>query len=440
VTPPNGIYHFTSFDVQATPAAGNHFIVAVGGGPNMPLVILSKGDIHMSGASGFTTLLMVRGADGQSTNAVNLAVTGGKGGPGGFDGGGSGNGLPTPGDGNAGMGPVGGAGGVTAGQTLNAIWGALPLNTPANPSLTPLVGGSGGGGSAGIGVSLSVGGVNCGGNPLGYAGGGGGGGGGALLLAATGKVDLASGSRIEAQGGAGGSNGATQCALYGSGGAGGSVRIVATEFTGSGDIYLFGGTRVNGGDRAPGGLLRVESSFYTWTATPNGASGGSTISFPTAPLPINLPTLQITSVAGSPAPASPAAGLVNPDITFANAVSGPQQVQISASNVPLGTAVNVRVVPASGTPMTAVSSGLGGSVSASTATATVTLPPGAGIITASATFNVSQLAALFPNATLPMVNGEKPDRIEILAMADGTSRAYLLAASGARAEWRAASQ
>jgi hypothetical protein len=91
--------------------------------------------------------------------------------------------------------------------------------------------------------------------------------------------------------------------------------------------------------------------------------------------------------------------------------------------------------PCTGSPTTATTSGLSGSLATSTAQATVTLPPGAGIVTATATFNVgsSQGAALSP-ATSPLIDGERPQQVEVVAMADGTSRTYLLSRSGARFE------
>jgi hypothetical protein len=71
----------------------------------------------------------------------------------------------------------------------------------------------------------------------------------------------------------------------------------------------------------------------------------------------------------------------------------------------------------------------------SSAQATVTLPPGAGVITATATFNVSsgQSAGILPG-TLPLIDGQKPEQVEVLAMADGTSKTFLVARSGARFE------
>jgi hypothetical protein len=122
--------------------------------------------------------------------------------------------------------------------------------------------------------------------------------------------------------------------------------------------------------------------------------------------------------------------LITPDITFANAIQTAINVAVAASNVPLGTTVNIKVIPATGSPTTGTTSGLAGSVASSTASAMVTLPPGAGVITATATFNTGQQALNM----LPLINGERPAQVEVVAEADGTSRTYLIAKSGARFE------
>jgi hypothetical protein len=233
-------------------------------------------------------------------------------------------------------------------------------------------------------------------------------------------------------GGQGGAN--SQCGLVGGGGAGGNVRIVADQFIGTGSIDVSGGLNGAGSLRASGGFVRIEASSNTFTGAITGPAGGSFISFPTAPIPATQPLLKITAVGGSGAPPNPNATLVSPDITFASPITSPVTVDLAANNVPTGTTVTVKVVPAVGSPTTATSSGLTGTTASSTAQATVTLPPGAGIITASATFTASnQSAALFPSA-LPLIDGERPQRVEVVAAADGRSHTYLLSRSGARFE------
>jgi len=426
----DGVYNFTDFTLS--PLSGQRWLVPVGYSSNVPLTILSQGDITI-GSPGTNVRFMMRGWDGkqQAGSVAGFSTVGGRGGPGAFDGGASGNGGTTPSNGNAGFGPSGGAGGPLTGNPVAQTYGLSATASPLNPSLTPLSGGSGGGGAAGIAGGY----LGCENAVAGYGGGSGGGGGGGLLLAATGRVTLSSSAVIEAQGGNGGQNPGTGCRLYGGGGAGGSIRIVAAEFTGSGAILVGGGSRLDGTFRASGGFVRIETALNTFTGSIDSAAGGSFLSFATAPLPVTAPTLRITALNGVNAPSIPTASLSIPDITFQQSIETPVTLEVSASNVPLGTAVQIKVVPATGQPTTATTSGLGGSVANSTAQASVTLPPGAGIVTASATFTVAagQSAGLLP-ASLPLINGQRPEQVEVVAMGDGKSRTYLVSKSGERFE------
>jgi len=378
---------------------------------------------------------LIHGMNGP-TSSSNFAAAGARGGPGGFDGAASGNGGAIPGHGSAGFGPAGGAGGRADALTAAELNGASAGAPPLNISLTPLTGGSGGGGAAGVGPSN---GFNCGTTPLGFGGGPGGGGGGALLLAASRRVTLGTQTSILANGGDGGRNNGTNCGLFGGGGGGGNIRIVAQEFTGAGALNVSAGTRQNGTNPSVGGQIRIEAALNTYTGTITGAAGGSFLNFPTASVPANQPVLRITSIGGTATPDNPAASPVVPDITFPAAIEAPVTLTVSASNVPLGTTVNIRVVPANGQPTTATTTGLSGSVASSTATATVTLPPGAGIVTASATFTLGGSGgggggdAAFN--TVPLFDGKRPERVEVAVLADGSSRTYLVAHSGARFEW-----
>jgi hypothetical protein len=431
-----GVYEFTDVDIS-TVIGINRRVIIVGTSSNVPLTILSQNDISITGSSGGNSTQIFLSGQTPPSSSSNFAIAGGRGGPGGFDGGTSGNGGAIPGNGNAGFGPAGGTAGRADAVTpadLNAAGAGAP---PLNPSLTPLVGGSGGGGAAGMGPTNTFG---CLTNTLGYSGGPGGGGGGAILLAASNRVTLGSSTSIFANGGNGGrgSNGSGVCAAYGGGGGGGSVRIVAHEFVGTGTINVSGGTRSDNTNSSLGGHVRIEAALNTYSGNITGASGGSFLSFPTASVPNNQPVLRILSIAGTAMPANPAASIVTPDVTFASAIEAPVTLTVGASNVPLGTTVNLRVVPAVGQPTTAISNGLSGTLASSTANASVSLPPGAGIVTASATFTIGGSGggggggAAF-NA-LPLIDGEKPERIEVAALADGTSRAYLVSQAGVRFE------
>lgn len=429
-----GVYEFTDVNISTISGVYRRLII-VGNSSNVPLSILSQNDITVLGAGGYTTQIYIDGQTAPSSNS-NFAIAGARGGPGGFDGGASGNGGAIPGNGSAGFGPVGGAAGradALTGPGLNAAPAGAP---PLNPSLTPLAGGSGGGGAAGLGPTNTFG---CSTNTLGFGGGPGGGGGGALLLAASNSVNLGPFTTIFAYGGNGGrgSNSTNTCAAFGGGGGGGSVRIVAHAFFGSGTINVSPGTQQNGANPSIGGHVRIEAALNTYTGNITGASGGSFLSFPTASIPSNQPVLRILSIAGTAMPANPAASIVTPDVTFASAIEAPVTLTVGASNVPLGTPVSIRVVPAVGQPTTATSNGLSGTVASSTATASVTLPPGAGIVTASATFMIGGSGGGGGDAAFnvrPLIDGNRPERIDVTASADGTSHAYLVSHSGVRFE------
>jgi hypothetical protein len=432
----SGVYEFTNVQIIGPSGIGRR-VVVVGTSSNVPLSILSQGDITFVSQAGNGTSLVIPGQTAPNVN-TNFAEAGARGGPGGFDGGASGNGGTNPGNGSAGFGPSGGAGGQANATTIEGLNAASASAPPLNYSLTPLTGGSGGGGGAGASPTNTLG---CGTAALGFGGGAGGGGGGAVLLAATGRVDLGSSAvGIVANGGNGGRHlNAGSCNLAGGGGGGGSVRIVAREFTGAGTINVSPGLRGTGNQPAAGGHVRIETNLNTYTGNITGAGAGSFLAFPTAAVPANQPVLRITSVGGIAAPANPAASLSTPDITFPSDVVAPVTLTVAANNVPTGTPVNIRVVPASGQPTTATTSGLTGSFGSSTATASVTLPPGAGVVTASASFSIAGGGegpgggAAFNS--LPLLDGKPPERVEVVALADGSSRAYLVAASGARFEW-----
>jgi hypothetical protein len=438
-----GVYEFSNFEVLGPSGLGRR-VVVVGTSSNVPLSILSQGDISLISQGGNAVTLSIFGQSAPTVTS-NFAEAGARGGPGGFDGATSGNGGSTPGHGGAGYGPAGGDGGNAGAGTADDLHGAPAGAPPLNYSLTPLTGGSGGGGAAGVSPTNTL---NCGTAVLGYGGGAGGGGGGALLLAATGRVNIGAATSILANGGNGGrhSSSFTNCGLFGGGGGGGNVRIVAQEFTGGGTINVSAGGRSGGTPPlAVGGRVRVETSMNTFTGTISGSSGGSFLSFPTAAVPSNQPLLRITSIGGTAAPANPAASLINPDITFSAPIDAPVAVTVIANNVPVGTTVSIRVVPATGQPTTATTSGLAGTAASSTAAANVTLPPGAGVLTASATFSIAGGGgggggggAAF-NA-LPLIDGKPFERVEVAALADGTSRTYLIAHNGVRFEMATATR
>jgi hypothetical protein len=425
-----GILEFTNVNL----APGNTQFLEVyfvGNSLNNPLTILSQNDIRLGGPTG-TFHLKVDGLSGRNPPNVSFSGAGGDPGPGGSPGGSGGAGGSTPGNGNQGFGPAGGTGGAANAATAAALRGVSAGSSPASFSLTPLRGGSGGGGGAGINPVNSLG---CGTAILGYGGAGGGGGGGGLTMAATNEIFLgASGAtQIDASGGPGGDNTSTVCRPTGGGGEGGSVRLISKTLTGAGSIVLSGGTvPSNLAAAAAGGKIRIEANSNTYTGAITGAGGGSFTQFPGAPIPSDLPTLRITSIAGVATPAAPTGSLTVPDVNFATAPVNPASISLAATKIPIGTTVSVRVTAAIGAAVTVTSTALTGTFDNSTATASVDIPPGQGQIAATVAFTLPPQSAMLMG--LPNLDGTKPQHVEVVAGGEGASRVYLVAENGARFE------
>jgi hypothetical protein len=287
-------------------------------------------------------------------------------GPGGGIGGAPGVGATDPGSGSAGG--YGSQGGGQTGVSGGATYGVH--------TLLPLLGGSGGGGGKG------------GSNNSGPAGGGGG---GALLIASSGTIRL-NGS-IVASGGTIAFLTIDNVRVYAGGGAGGAVRLVANTIStagGTGSIDVRGGY-------APGypfgggqGRVRLEG-FQIDNITVNYTIFGSVPSkgLPGPVLPdANFPSVRIVSIGGVSVPPNPQASFFYaPDTTLDPGTANPINVSLQAANIPVGSVIAVSVVTEGvATRSTVNSTPLAGTLASSTATASVTLPPGTSVLTATATF------------------------------------------------------
>jgi hypothetical protein len=427
-----GIYEFTNVNIVSI--NNNNFldIYLVGNPLNNPITILSQGDIRLGNFVRFRASGMI----GRSPSGANIAFSqaGGDPGPGGAGGAAGGIGGSTPSSGNPGFGAAGGAGGDANATTVTGLRGVGAGSSPASFSLTPLRGGSGGGGGAGLAPNVTVGTTNCGTNILGYGGAGGGGGGGGVLMAATNEIFLGNTSTtIDASGGGGGDNTSTSCRPSAGGGEGGSVRLVTRTLSGAGLIDVSGGNGPFGGTaNGAGGRVRLEANTNAYTGSISGASSGSFTQFPNAAFPANIPTLRIASIGGIVVPTSPTGNWATPDISFATAPTNPVTVALTASQIPVGTTISLRVTPAIGVATTTTSSALTGTLSNSTASASVTIPPGPGSIAASATFTLPPGSAMLLG--IPNLDGTKPHLVEVVAGVGGESKTYVIAENGARFE------
>ena len=176
------------------------------------------------------------------------------------------------------------------------------------------------------------------------------------------------------------------------------------------------------------GRLRVEAFTNTLSATMTGGVAASVTSgAPTSVTLSNAPTLQITSVGGVAAPASPTGSFLAPDVVLPGTTTNPVTVSIAATNVPVGTTLSVTVVGFMGAATTSTSTALSGTLSSSTATAAATVPTNEpSVITVSATFAIASLDGQGPY----YADGEAVDRVRVTAHGGGRSALAFITRSG----------
>lgn len=378
--PADGILNFTTFNVREGVTVKFSANAA-----NTPVFILVQGDAVIDGT------IDISGADGDEFDASP---------PAGFAGG-----LPAPTQGGTGQGLGGGVGGDSSDGGNGGSYGSVGFAGTSNSFavreiygssvLQPLLGGSGGGA---IDVRANE------------AGARGGGGGGAMLLAVSGTLTV--NGNILANGGSGG---VSQSLRYGAGGgSGGAVRLIASTLSGTGTIDFRGGdggeatstgAQIFGGGAGGNGRARLEADAYSFTGEVIPLT--AVVSGPLPIFPANLPSVRITSVAGVTVSSNPVG---DSDVVLPSSVLNPVTIGLSATDVPLGTTIDVIITPTNSSLVTVNSSALTGTVANSSATAEVTLPTGASTIVAAVSFSVSgSLASLYS----PYANGEMVANVEL---------------------------
>lgn len=417
VVPDSGVYNFTTVNIPSGVS-----ITFARNTSNKPLTILASGDVVITGT------INIEGKGGNSNGS------GGSGGPGGFNGGAGGYGFDQSFTGIPGDGPGGGGGGI-GGASINppgygggggystgggtGFGGTGGVNSGQGGArygavtVLPLIGGSGGGGGAATA------------NVRGSAGGGGG---GAILIASSTSITL-NGS-ILARGGGGDLQ--TCSTGPGGGGSGGAVRLIANTVKGGGSIPVSGGAGTgcfSGQSSGSGGqgFVRVEAFDYSALTASTTPAGIISFALPHPVTISNAPTLRIASVGGIGAPASPTGSLQGvPDIIVPTTQSNPVTVALEGANLPVGTVVQVTLTPSRGNRTTVQSTALAGSEAASTASASLSLPTGISVISASAVIDLTARAEpLF-------MNGERVNRIEVAATFGGPSEVTYVTQSGRR--------
>lgn len=340
----DNVYHFTTINIGAGVTVKLSGAVLSG-----PVYWLASGDISIVGT------LDIDGEPGTNPGphaALRMPSVPGAGGYAGGIGGLAGTSMLP----QNGQGPGGGAAETVASPVSDVGGGQLS----ANQFLVPLVGGSGGGGASRNLCTAS------GPSSFGSAGGSGG---GAILLASSSQVVVS--GLISANGG----GVSSLCINASGGGSGGSIRIVSDR------VELTSGTRVRalggatGGNpcqpcRGSAGRIRIETNVIA-------GSGTSTPSYIHSP-PYQLllpstppPSISVTDINGNPINANP---FTFPD-TVINSAS-PVTVEVKAHFVPIGTIPQLTIVSESGADQEIEFPPLQGSLEESMSTATVMFPTG----------------------------------------------------------------
>ena len=463
--PPSGILDYKTFTVP--PGYGVSFTKNAA---NTPVVIRASGNVVINGIINVSA--QTPPTESGTAGNGNLGDDGqpGTGGPGGYDGGRGGLSPLFGGSayipGGSGKGPggglsgyyfggtdcwagslaytvtVGGTGGGygTAGNPTGSICVAVTgwTNIPGGlaygqPTLLPLIGGSGGAGGR-SGPSFN--------------GGGGGGGGGAITIASSGTITMTGygdgvNGRIYANGYGGASSMGSGCGGGGGGGSGGGIRLVAETLVRINDPYLQavggggGGSCNEGGGSGGTGRIRLEANSITgWTT--DRSNPAYSFGLPGHVFVPNNPTLKIVSVTPTAGPDSgtqktvPANPSGNADITFQTGTTT-ATVNLQASGIPQGSTAYVHVIPSSGAPRTVVQSVSFGTpdtngILTPVSPVTVTLSPGNNILQAVVTYTVTETIASAMG--LPKFNGEYVAKIRVEGGMNGESKVTYITASG----------
>jgi hypothetical protein len=97
-----------------------------------------------------------------------------------------------------------------------------------------------------------------------------------------------------------------------------------------------------------------------------------------------LPQLTVTSVGGVPVSASPSGVLSTPDAVLSAQQNTPIPIIVSCANLPLNTLITVSLAPMNGVPINAMGYNTTGTQASSTATISINMPRGGGLIYATA--------------------------------------------------------
>ena len=337
--------------------------------PSAVVVFLASGNVVVNGN------INADGEAGKALNSTSLPTfllnrTPSVPGPGGYPGGlGARVSVAPESGGGPGGGPAGAisnlffprVGGSAAhqgvGQSIDGN-GSSPfsISTYGNFQLTPMFGGSGGGGGWGDLVTR--------------IGGTGGAGGGAIRIVSTTSITIV--GTISALGGDGGPIAGPNFGAGGGAASGGAIHLIAPSIPNAANLIAYGGLMPNTGSRLGGtGYVRLSTNTQNPPNSSNPTAILGPLFAPPLPTATPLPAVRIVSVNNVNAPSNPQGNYLLPDVQINSGTA--VNVAISASNIPLGTVVKLRL--ASEQIDTIIDcAGLAGTIASSTATCSATFP------------------------------------------------------------------
>jgi len=209
--------------------------------------------------------------------------------------------------------------------------------------------------------------------------------------------------------------------------------------TGNGALNASGGTACCG--RIGGnGRIRIDAFQNEFGGNNNGV-------FTQGFQPIILPApgqgiqLAIQSVGGVAVAANPSGVLANPDVIIPAQQTNPVAVVVNCTNVPLNSEITVVAHPANGPDVQAVGLNNTGTTAASTATVSLAMPRGGGILYAKAVTGLAGTASTGSGDAVRSLaetgwtaTGERFAKIEVTAALGGPQRVAYITESGKRYE------
>jgi hypothetical protein len=151
--------------------------------------------------------------------------------------------------------------------------------------------------------------------------------------------------------------------------------------------------------------------------------------------------LAIQSLAGVTVSSNPSGVLANPDVIIPAQQANPIPIIVSCNNIPLNTEISVIVRPANGPDVQAVATNNAGTLAASTATVSLNMPRGGGIIYAKCVSGLAGLGADNSSKELRTkslaetgwtTDGERFAKVEVTASLGGQQRIAYITESGKR--------